>query len=99
MRKALVEISTGLVVNIIEHEDDSDWQVPVGHELVLAEDIGSPGDTWDGTQFISVPIVPGIPLIDIQDLRSRLASSNSIAGLKTILNDIVDVLANDKRIS
>lgn len=50
MRKAVVK--DGLVENIIEIEDDSDWPIPEGTYLVDAGS-GSPGDTWDGEKFIS----------------------------------------------
>ncbi len=53
-RKALVNNSTGLVVNVIEHENDSDWSIPDDHSLINAVDKGGPGDTWDGNSFISV---------------------------------------------
>lgn len=51
-RKALIEESTGKVVNVVEFEDGAfNWQPPIGHKLMEAAN-GSPGDTWDGTKFI-----------------------------------------------
>lgn len=60
MRKALIKQPSGLVVNVIEIEDGATWQPPVGHTLIDAATTGSPGDTWDGAQFIS-PIVLLLP--------------------------------------
>ena len=52
MREALVK--DGLVINVIEIEEDSDWPIPDGH--ILIDGTGaSPGDTWDGEKFISPP--------------------------------------------
>ena len=53
MRKALIDL-TGLVVNIIEIEVGSTWLPPTGCKLRDALN-ASPGDTWDGTQFIPRP--------------------------------------------
>ena len=49
-RMALVETVTGKVINVIELEPNSDWQLPIGHEIWDAED-GGIGDTWDGVKF------------------------------------------------
>lgn len=57
MRKALIETTTGKVLNVIEWQPDSSWPVPVGCQLIDAANNGSPGDTWDGTKFIPVPPV------------------------------------------
>jgi len=56
MKKALIRQSDGLVVNVIEWKLDTTWQPPDGHYII---DYGncSPGDTWDGSQFIP-KIVP-----------------------------------------
>lgn len=57
MKKAVIENSTGLVVNVIELNDawtgaESEWQPPKNHSVIDALDC-QPGDTWDGTSFIS----------------------------------------------
>lgn len=58
MRKAIVENATGKVVNVIELPpgwaagNPSYWQPPAGHTVVDATLGGSPGDTWDGAQFV-----------------------------------------------
>ena len=59
MRKAMVRDSDGYVVNVIEIEKGADWQLPPEHSLIDAGD-GSPGDTWDGVQFIKPPVEPTI---------------------------------------
>ncbi len=61
MRKALIETTTGMVVNIIEIEDGANWQPLAGHEIQDALK-ASPGDTWDGVKFIPPPPAP--PPID-----------------------------------
>lgn len=48
------------------------WVVPEGCYLVDAEDSGSPGDIWDGEQFITPEPVPSEPSrLDI--LEDRIA--------------------------
>jgi hypothetical protein len=57
MRKAVVR-PNGFVENVIEIEDDANWSPPDGCYLINALDSGSPGDTWDGTKFITpAPII------------------------------------------
>ncbi len=63
-RKALIEIATGKVVNVIELEDGANWQPPAGHYVQEALN-ASPGDTWDGTKFVPVPIsIPPSPPVN-----------------------------------
>ena len=52
MRKAIVEDNTGEVLNIIEISD-FDLKLPEGQSLIDADKSGSPGDTWDGSKFIT----------------------------------------------
>ncbi len=58
--KALIEIATGLVTNVIEIEDGADWSPPPGHELKDAEGLDNIGDIWDGIKFVSKlqPVTP-----------------------------------------
>ncbi len=57
MRKALIEKATGLVVNIIEIEADSNYPTPAGHTLKsMAAVVVSPGDRWDGKDFVPAPV-------------------------------------------
>ena len=58
MRKALVQKSTGLVLNVIEIANDAVWTMPEGCSLIDAELAGGPGDTWDGKVFIPAPAPP-----------------------------------------
>ncbi len=53
MRRAVVRDGDGLVLNVIEIEGNSIWPIPAGCTLVDAVTSGSPGDTWDGDQFIA----------------------------------------------
>ena len=59
MRKAIVDNSTGLVLNVIVLPDfwtgtnEKDWKTPKGTILVDAEAYGSVGDFWNGTKFIA----------------------------------------------
>jgi hypothetical protein len=61
MRHALINSSTGMVVNVImlDPEVQADpkraWPVPDGHEVV-ASDTAHPGDHWDGTKFTTPPV-------------------------------------------
>lgn len=75
MRKAVVRQSDGLVTNVIEIEQGTDWQPPQGCVLVDAKDAG-PGDTWDGMKFIKPELPPPEPPRDlaaeIDELRARV---------------------------
>lgn len=65
MRKALVETVTGLVINVIEIEDESTWSLPVGHTLMDPEGSVGPGYTWDGSEFVPpevIPVTEGVPI-------------------------------------
>lgn len=77
MRKAIVRTDDGFVVNVIEIKNKSSWTPPKGSSLIDAKD-GSPGDTWDGKQFIKPPLIPApvseleVLKEDIDDLKARL---------------------------
>lgn len=57
-RRAVVEIATGTVVNVIEIYEGANWSPPVGYYLLSEIDSqqASIGDTWDGTKLIKAPI-------------------------------------------
>lgn len=56
MRKAIVEDATGLVKNVTQVEEGSDWSPPDGHSLIDAEGLpAEPGGTWDGSEFQPAP--------------------------------------------
>jgi len=55
MRRALVETTTGKVLNVIAIEKGAKWQLPKGCILVNADNAGGTGDTWDGKMFIPAP--------------------------------------------
>lgn len=54
MRKILFDITTGLVINVVEIEDGANWQPPAGYAVVDAG-LGGIGDTWDGVKFVKPP--------------------------------------------
>ena len=56
MRKAIIQENDGLVVNVVEIEFPTDWQPPPGCYCIDAGD-ASPGDTWNGEEFIKPPLV------------------------------------------
>jgi len=64
MRKAVIKQTDGFVENVIEIEEGANWRLPEGYELVDGND-ASPGDTWDGSQFIK-PILEGIVVRDLE---------------------------------
>jgi len=49
---AVVDTSTGLVLNVIEWMAGSTWEPPAGTQLIEAANGAGPGYTWDGTQRI-----------------------------------------------
>jgi hypothetical protein len=66
MKKAIVERSTGIVLNVIELEPDNDgtfnhWQTPDGCDLIDSDGAG-PGWTWDGAIFSRPPTVAPLRL-------------------------------------
>jgi len=50
MRHALIERTTGVVINVIELEPGSQWSVPPG-TLTIPSETASPGYRWDGKSF------------------------------------------------
>ena len=77
MRKALIEISTGKVVNVLIVESDGVFVAPQGFTLQDAG-TGGPGDTWNGTVFAAAPL----PAADAKALaRSTLASLAAVSTL------------------
>ena len=65
MRKAVVRDSDGFVENVIEIKAKANWPTPEGRHLVKATKSGSPGDTWDGANFIRpIKAVPESPTIE-----------------------------------
>lgn len=57
MRKAVIRESDGFVENVIEIKSGAKWQPPEGCYLIAAGK-GSPGDTWNGEEFIKPPPPP-----------------------------------------
>lgn len=61
-RKALIQTSTGLVLNVISLPDNVPYQVNPGVSLIDGEG-ASTGDTWDGSNFITPAPPPPDPAI------------------------------------
>ena len=80
MRKALVKDS--FVENVIEIEEDANWEIPIGCILVDAKTEGSPDDTWDGEKFIRPVLPPQEEPFDIikeiADLKAEIALLKAI---------------------
>ena len=58
MRKAIIS-PNGTVENVIVLNEGIDWPLPEGYRLIDADD-GSPGDKWNGTEFVK-PVAPVSP--------------------------------------
>lgn len=71
MRKAVVRDSDGFVENVIEIKANANWPIPEGHHLVQAKTSGSPGDTWDGKDFVRPAPVP-VELTALERLEARV---------------------------
>ncbi len=83
MRKALVQLSDGLVVNVIEVDEGAKYSPPLDHEL-RDSDTASPGDTWDGLKFVKPPPPEPEPDPDVE-LISAIGSATTLAELKSAL--------------
>jgi hypothetical protein len=79
-RKAVVR-PDGLVENVIEAGEDFTLD---GRSLVDS-DTASPGDTWDGSQFITPPQVASPPTAD-EELDTELDLATTVAALKKALH-------------
>lgn len=64
MRKAIVRISDGFIVNVIVINEGVEYLLPEGHILIDA-DSGSPGDTWDGKKFVKPILSKPEPPMDV----------------------------------
>lgn len=69
MRKAIVSHYTGIVQNVIEIKEGVSYSLIPEFYLVDAEKDGSPGDTWNGTEFIKPP-----PAITKPSLSTHIAT-------------------------
>lgn len=66
MHYALVNTETNIVENVIELEEGAVWSPPQGHIIVSYETGVSPGATWNGTEFIPVPLPPAPPELPVE---------------------------------
>lgn len=58
MKHALINTENNIVENIIVLEEGAVWTPPQGYIVVPYTNSVSPGDTWDGTNFIPLPPPP-----------------------------------------
>ena len=87
-RKALIQISTGLVLNVISLPDNVPYEVNPGVSLIDGEG-ASTGDTWDGSNFITPAPPPPDPVIVRRgELEARLL--NSTASLQDIREYLIN---------
>lgn len=77
MRQAVIRTSDGFVVNVIELKSKANWPIPEGCYLKRAAKHGSPGDTWDGTTFVSPPDVEPEPT-ETEKLEARIAALEAV---------------------
>ena len=92
MRKALINTATKQVVNVIELEPTSTWQIPTGYQVMDAGN-ASPGDTWDGAKFVPRPPTAE----EVTNTKREAAKQRAITAIKAnktgapwgiILNDL-----------
>lgn len=87
----------GDVVNVMMWDGNvMTWTPPDGHfPIELADDdVVSPGDTYAGGKFVTtdpLPDAPGRVLLDRDAIRARLTTAKSIAELKVIIGEVLDV--------
>lgn len=83
MKKALVEISTGKVVNVIEYDAKSDWQVPQGCALYdVDEKPVEPGYVLVGDGFVApLPVVRPSKVFPILDVLDAVLKLRGLQGL------------------
>ena len=71
-RKALIQTSTGLVRNVLVLPDNVPFEIDPGSSLIDGEG-ASPGDTWDGSRFITpAPEPPNRALVRRSELEALL---------------------------
>ena len=89
MRKAIIEDSTGNVLNVIVLKSGVPYEVLPGQSLIDAEDSNAePGGHWDGLVFTRKPVVPPTPdAIRLHDLGQRMVGG--LAGLPEVQEFIV----------
>ena len=58
MNYAVINTETNIVQNIIALEEGAEWSPPQGHFIVPYTTAVSPGDTWNGAEFIPQPPPP-----------------------------------------
>ena len=87
-RKALIQTNTGLVLNVLVLPDGVTHRVDRGTRLI--DGIGaSPGDTWDGSDFIApTPEPPDPAVVRREELEALLL--NGQASLPNIQEYLVN---------
>lgn len=75
MQKCIIDITTKVVVNVIEIDEGVEWSPPAGTELAPQHD-GNMLDTWNGTQFIP----PVVEIVLGQDVNTISGSAPNVIG-------------------
>lgn len=60
MRYAVVELSTGTVVNVIEWDGQTEWEAPEG-SMAVESDTANIGWSYTGGAFAASPVTPSSP--------------------------------------
>ena len=77
-KRALVDSKANKVVNVIELEDDANWEPPKGHYLLdkLTSLDAATGDIWDGVELtrpiITPPVLPRDLIAEIDEMKADL---------------------------
>lgn len=82
MRAVIIDTNTGLVINVIELDEEADYTAPTGH-TVQYSDTAQIGWSWNGSAFIA-PIEPSPPVIVPTQISTRqFLIAAAIAGIIT----------------
>lgn len=91
---SIVEAESGLVVNVIAVGPGGlpqDWPVPEGH-LLVRQDGGQIGGTWDGQAFHPpepTPAAPSVPdRVNNSQMRAALLAAGHLAAVEAFLDGL-----------
>ncbi len=87
-RKALIKTNTGLVLNVLSLPDNVPFRVNPGTSLIDGQG-ANPGDTWDGSNFITPAPEPPNPVIVRRGELEALLLGNTAS-----LKDVREYLIN-----
>lgn len=92
MKKAIVNKADGLVLNVIEIEPDAKWKPSKGAILIDALN-ASPGDTWDGENFIKSESEPTV------DYKALWKAAKTPAKKLKVLGKMLDLEELDEEVN